>query len=358
MWHPLFLISLMAFFSLGCGRIVEPHPGNSQLYLRGYSSAALAFATMPSNRVVRPTPREAETPSQASPIVEGLNPEPMPEADLPPKLADPETGQQEVVPSGDVVSERPPVEESAARLPEFVPREAPPSAKRQIWYFGGEWCGPCRPTKAELLRIAQARNLILRKSTDTTAKEADIVLYEVDRHGRLEGKTDPPVDVPRSPLIVLVDAQGKEIQRIEGRATLEQIEDLWLSGPKREHGLDGLPIDFPRLERNASAAGINLQTDWASLIGTTKAVSTRAEDVSIPIPEVGEVVIPRSVSITASSWEGGVRVSVDSGTPCPFVKSKWLGNLYPVPITAICLTPTLAKVELRGWKDINVEFNK
>lgn len=356
----LLICLTLGCFSIGCSEIT-PAKRNSDLYYRGWSAAALALATVtsPEAPVIRPTPRETGTRASSAP--EGSPPEttvtreqpaavetpppPPPEPTLP-APDQPAKPSDAFEPPGRIVSDPP--------VTKFVPKDPPLEARRQLWYFGGDWCGPCGPTQAELVRFAQTRGLVVRQAGDADAATADIVIHKLTRQFQLPSGKAPTVRLTSCPALVLVDASGQEIRRIEGGCQFEPIEDLFLSGPKRGHRLNGLPVDVPRLRSSAQAGGLNL--DWSKLIGTTKLTTTRVEDLVIPIPEVGELCIPKSVSVTALPWEGGTRVAVDTGTPCPYLRSRWLGNLYPVPITAVGVTPTRAIVELRGWKDIEIDL--
>lgn len=352
----IYFAAALAFIPLGCSRMLDAKPRNTELYYRGFAAATLAFSAMTTGEatIIRPTPREPETKPQASlpdEAEEIESPiESTPETSLPdppetPAIFEPVENPEEdsVLPPVEdgAIAEEKPTEQVPSR---FIPREAPSEAKRQLWYFGGKWCGICSHVKPEVERFAESRGLKLGQ---------DVVLFDVDKHGMLNGKA-PPVPVTECPLIVLVDGTGKELARNSGRLRFEMIEDLWLSGPKREHNLDGMPVDVPRFRSNAQAAGLDL--DWGKLIGTAKLTTTRTEDVRIPVPDLGEIIIPKTVSVTALPWEGGTRVAVDKGTPCPYVRSKWLGDLYPVPITAIAVSQTRAIVELRGWKDVEINL--
>lgn len=352
---------------IGCLGSIEAKPRNSDLFYRGYSAAAMAFATMPgiTPEIIRPTPRESETKVKSAPVEEA-DESPAPIADPPEDSATPPPAPEQPTPISEPAESKEP--ESPVEPPEiepptpasmtskFVPREAPPEAKRQLWYFGGgSWCGPCRVTKPEVELFARSRSLVARSNDQEGADKADVVFYDITPYGQLSGSMKaPPIQIGTVPCIVLVDGTGKELSRLEGGTNFKAIEDLWLGGPKREHSLNGMPVDVPRFQGNVQTAGLDL--DWGKLLGTAKLTTTRAEDVTIPIPELGELIIPKSVSITASPWEGGTRVAVDKGTPCPYVKSRWLGNLYPVPILAVSVSPTRAIVELRGWKDVEINL--
>ena len=355
----LLICLALGCFAIGCGDIA-PAKRNSDLYYRGWSAAALAMASVssPEAPVIRPTPRETGTRASSTP--EGSTPEnsvpkdPPAAVETPPPVTPPEPPAvtppgkppADIEPPGRIVSDPP--------VTKFVPQDPPVEAKRQLWYFGGDWCGPCGPTQGEVSRFAQARGLILRNAGDPDAATADIVIHKLTPQFQLSSGQAPAVRLASCPALVLVDATGKEIQRIEGGCQFVQIENLFLSGPKRGHRLNGVPVNVPRLRSSARSGGLNI--DWPKLIGTTKLTTTRVEDLVIPLPEVGELCIPKSVSVTALPWEGGTRVAVDSGTPCPYLRSRWLGNLYPVPITAVGVTPTRAIVELRGWKDVEIDL--
>lgn len=370
MFHFLPLLSLVALMSIGCSP-AQHAPKNSPLYYRGYSAAALAFASMPSTGpdINRPTPREPETRPQAStpadeqdlPQAEPPAPVETPPPPEPPaaeeKPAEPEkVAESPPVPEPTPAAEPPPLVEPPEPVPpKFVPQEAPPTSKRQLLYLGGKWCGPCRVAKPNVEKFVRARSLVSRQFGEAGADAADVVFVEVTPNGLLQGSGQaPPVPAGSLPAAVLVDADCKELSRISGVSSFDQIEALWLDGPKREHNLNGLPVDGPRFASNASGAGVNVE--WGKLLGTAKLTTTRPEDVIIPIPEMGELVIPKSLSVTALPWEEGTRVAVDAGTPCPYVKSRWLGNLYPVPILAVAVSPKRAIVELRGWKDVEINL--
>ena len=223
-----------------------------------------------------------------------------------------------------------PVPPPQALKPRFEARMPPQGTGRKIVLFLTQSCFACRPTRANFESFAKIRGL--------DAPEWGIVDLT---------NQQTKYEIPSVPTIILIDSQGKELNRITGLASFEQIEDLWLSG-KRPHNLNGLPLD-----RTAFAVSPDLESIMQELPKLVKSAGFNAalsQQFNIPLPGVGEIVIPQTLSIQAGPISGGFKVAVESGTPAPWVRSKWMGSLYPIPITAVSVVGKKATVELRGWQ--------
>lgn len=230
----------------------------------------------------------------------------------------------------------PPVKQPTPVKPRFEARMPPQGTGRKIVLFSATWCGPCRPTKANLEMFARSRGL----------EQSEWGIVDIDAQ---------PVkyQIASVPTILLIDSQGNELNRITGLASFEQVEDLWLSG-KRPHNLNGLPLD-----RTAFAVSPDLESIMQELPKLVKSAGFKAslsKQFNIPLPGVGEIVIPQTLSIQAGPIEGGFNVAVETGTPAPWVRSKWMGSLYPIPITAVSVVGKKATVELRGWQDLVISL--
>ena len=229
-----------------------------------------------------------------------------------------------------------PVKAMPPAKPRFQASMPPQGTGLRIVLFSAKWCGPCIPAKANFEAFVKGRGL------DATEWGIVDIDSQPDKY-----------NVGTVPTIILIDSQGKELNRITGIASLEQIEDLWLS-QKRPHNMSGLPLD-----RTALAVSPEIESILQKLPQLVKSAAFKlglTQQISIPLPGVGEIVIPQNVSLQAATVAGGFRVAVETGTTAPWVKSKWMGSLYPIPITAVSVIGTKATIELRGWKDLVVSL--
>lgn len=243
----------------------------------------------------------------------------------------------EASPAPTPVKQPTPVKAAPPAKPRFQASMPAPSSYLKIVLFSAKWCGPCIPQKQIFHQFVKSRGLDVHEWGEVDI-DAQPVKYKI------------PDSVPT---IILIDSQGNELNRITGLASFEQIEDLWLSG-KRPHNLNGLPLD-----RTAFAVSPEIESLLQKLPQLVRSAAFKlglTQQVSIPLPGVGEIVIPQNVSLQAATVMGGFRVAVETGTTAPWVRSKWMGSLYPIPITAVSVVGTKATIELRGWKDLVISL--